>query len=345
MDINIDCININPDKCCVVLKGKNRQCKNTAKYTHDGKGYCGVHYKAFAKIQNPEEIPQPIKKKIRINVKKQSQRSRLFKRLEKYMEHIDEIVKVQKLVRGFIVKNNIKYRGISCYARHLVNNDTDFLTFDEISSIPVKNYYSYKDNGGFTWGFDIATFKELINNPDVDCTNPYNTQKIDDSAVGVFRKLLLNIEKIHKVEIEKAVINDPFIKMQQKCINVFQKMDKLEQYTQCEWFTDLNVLQLKELYKQMLDLWDYRINLSDSEKRKYVTSGKLFTENVSFINKCNDKNKLCDILLDNFDKLVTEGKTRSDRTTGALWILSGLTLVSNGARDALPWLFQSANVY
>ena len=95
----------------------------------------------------------------------------------------------------------------------------------------------------------------------------------------------------------------------------------------------------------MVDLWDYRISLTYEDKCNYVQSGKLFTDNISLINKCTDKIKLSNILLTNFDKLVNEGKTKSDQTTGALWILSGLTLVSLNARDALPWLFQSANVY
>ena len=121
-------------------------------------------------------------------------------------------------------------------------------------------------------------------------------------------------------------------------------MDRLKQYTQCEWFLDLNLVQLKDLYKQMEDLWNYRANLTAENKKSYVKSGKLFDIKFSIIDKITDKIKLSNILLDNFESLITEGKTISDRTTGALWVLSGLTIVSNGARDALPWLFQAASL-
>ena len=48
------------------------------------------------------------------------------------------------------------------------------------------------------------------------------------------------------------------------------------------------------------------------------------------------------ILLNEFKRLLTEGKTIGDRTTASHWILSGITLVNRDARNALPWLYQSA---
>ena len=122
-------------------------------------------------------------------------------------------------------------------------------------------------------------------------------------------------------------------------------MDNLKNYTKCKWFMELNIYELKELYKQMEDIWNYRLNLSENEKKNYVSTGKLFILPVFKFLKINNINKLRKILLDNFRKLITEGKTISDRTTASQWILSGLTLVNYDARDSLPWLFQSANIY
>uniref|UniRef100_A0A6C0JDH1 Uncharacterized protein n=1 Tax=viral metagenome TaxID=1070528 RepID=A0A6C0JDH1_9ZZZZ len=335
--------NYNPiTSCKAICKSNGKQCSKASKQ----EGFCNMHYKMYLKgsvkvvddvdyITNQNTPKKVLKKPISI-------KRRTFIQLEKYFLDIDKICIIQKMVRGFLIRSTIQRRGISCYLRHLVNNEHDFLTFENINDIPNKNYFSYKDSNDFTWGFDIITFKELLKN---NQGNPYNTQEIDLETKARFLKLLYLIQNTRKVEMEKAVITDPFQLMQQKCIKVFQKMDDLEQYTQCEWFTELNLPELKELYKQILDIWDYRVQLSESDKLKYVTNGKLFTEGVSMINKYTDKNKLANLLLDNFDRLVSEGKTKQDKTTGALWILSSLTLVSLPARDALPWLFQSANVY
>jgi hypothetical protein len=41
------------------------------------------------------------------------------------------------------------------------------------------------------------------------------------------------------------------------------------------------------------------------------------------------------------DRLIRFGLTEDDRKLGAFYVLSALTLVSPGARNALPWLYQS----
>jgi hypothetical protein len=54
-------------------------------------------------------------------------------------------------------------------------------------------------------------------------------------------------------------------------LNVFQKIDLLNVTaggTHTRWFTDLNLLQLKMLYKILEDIWNYRAELS-SDKKKY----------------------------------------------------------------------------
>ncbi len=93
----------------------------------------------------------------------------------------------------------------------------------------------------------------------------------------------------------------------------------------------------------MEDLWNYRLQLSNNDKMKYTKDGKLFTIDIHKIAKMNDKYKLANIILDEFEKLICDGKTESDRATACQWILSGLTLVHQDARDTLPWLYQSAH--
>ena len=249
---------------------------------------------------------------------------------------MDKLVKIQSYMRKCVVRKNIKNRGISVYCRHLCNNSTDCSTFEDIKNIPNHLYFSFKSSSQY-WGFHIATLKELLK---YTKSNPYNTCDIEDSVINKFKKL---IDKQKNIEVEKDVIHDPSIKLNQRCVKIFQIMDNLKQYTQCSWFLDLNILQLKELYKQLEDLWNYRINMSINEKKRYVKNGILFADKVQVINKVNSKIKLGNILLDNFEKLVTEGENSEFCTTGSLWILSGLTIVSKNARDALPWLYQSAH--
>ena len=241
----------------------------------------------------------------------------------------------------YIVKLNIYYRGISIYCRHTINNDEDCASFQSISMISNQDLFTYKDMQNKYWGFDIATFKEILA---VHPVNPYNMLPIEDCIVEKFNLLLNKIEKTREVSIQQDHITDPEMIIQQRCFSIFQKIDELKYYTQCEWFLDLDLIHLKELYRQLEDIWNYRANLTSADKFKYSPNGKLFTHTVFHINKMTNRNQIANILLDNFEILVTKGKQKEDCITGSLWILGGLTIVNLSAREALPWLFQSANV-
>jgi hypothetical protein len=331
--------NFNKNKCCARLSSNiTKQCPYKSKQD----GLCGIHYKLGKnKIKTVYDNIQAIYQKSTRVVHKSNQTILTFP-LEYYKLNIKYIRTLQSYFRRYVVKQNIYYRSISCYCRHLVSNNTDCASFQDINIIPMKDYFAYKDSAKTFWAFHIATFKELLSH---NFPNPYNTVKFSDMAIDRFSQLLSLCEKTGSIKIQMDVITDPHVKLQQKCIEVFQLMDGLKQYTQCNWFMDLNINQLKELYKQVEDIWNYRINLTPIDKCNYVKDGKLFGASLSHIQKLTSKIKLANIILDNFKRLVTEGTTIENRTTGALWILSGLTIVSDDARGALPWLFHSANVY
>lgn len=265
--------------------------------------------------------------------------------IEYSSKHISGLVKIQANIRRKIVSTNIKDRGISTYCRNLLTNDTDVAEFTNIkdsSLITNYNFISYKDETDNYWGFHVASLKELLKHSDI---NPYNMMKIPKNTIEHFNNLIVKMEKINKIEVHQEKITDPKIIIQQKCIKIFQLIDELGQYTQCNWFLNLNLVCLKELYKQLEDIWNYRAELKPEDKKRYVKDGKLFTRKVHEINAIKSRNQLAHILLDDFEKLITQGETKSDCQTGALWILSGLTIVSYDARIAMAWLFQSANVY
>ena len=168
--------------------------------------------------------------------------------------------------------------------------------------------------------------------------------QIDNVVIDRFNSLLKILEKKSDINIKHDIITDPSMLIQQRCFDIFQRIDELKYYTQCSWFLDLDIIGLKELYKQLEDIWNYRANLSIADKFKYSSTGKLFTQNVMIINQMTSTKEISKILLDNFEKLVTHGQEKEDRITGALWILGALTIVNPSAREALPWLFQSTHI-
>lgn len=331
------------NKCHARLaKDLNKQCKNSKKIGI----YCKIHANVPDILSILDNVNSNKKTKLSkdTNINKTKNIGDIYKlnikKINPVNYNTDDILKkiviLQKYIKGYLLRKNIKLRGIAAINRKLINNDTDFLTYDNIIDIPLKSFYSYKDSKGLYWGFNLATFNELIVQK---MNNPYTTCPIEETAIKTFCNLLN--KSVEPIEIQKDIITDPYMKLQQKCIKVFQKMDELKQYTQCEWFLDLDILAYKKLYLEMEDIWNYRIGLSNIDKLRYIKSGTIFTLK-SYIGKIKDRFEIADILLNDFDRLVSEGNTDADKTTAALWILTGLTLVSKKARDALPWLYQSS---
>ncbi len=320
-------------RCCALLKPPNntRQCS----FKPHINGLCKRHYKLSQSSTSHVKT---------ILDKKQSNSSDVRKSTDGYYNnpaYYNASVFVQSIVRRYIVKCNIYYRGVSIYCRHNIKNDTDCASFQDINDIDIKDIFTYIDQNGLYWGFHVATFKELMKTCSL---NPYNMSSIDSAVIDKFNKLLKILEKKTNITIKHDIITDPNMIIQQRCFDIFQKIDELKYYTQCSWFLDLDIIGLKELYKQLEDIWNYRANLSAADKFKYSSTGTLFTQNVIVINQITSKKEVAKILLDNFEKLVTHGKEKEDRITGALWVLGALTIVNPYAREALPWLFQSTNI-
>ncbi len=327
--------NFNLDKCHARLaKNLFAQCGNDKKFGN----LCGTHNR----LTNVKLITDNILETSNNIVNTDIPVILPFKKNYEYQNVFKNIIKLKHIFKGYYLRKIIKLHGIAILKRELINNDTDFLTFEQISDIPCYELFTYKDENNIYWAFHIATFKELIKTQPV--INPYNTLAINDNTLYRFNKLIEIIEKKNKknINIINDVITDPYVTLQQRCINVFQKMDNLKQYTQCEWFLDLNIERLKQLYKFMEDMWSYRIGLTPMQRVNYVNNGKLFNENLVAIYRINDKLKLSNMILNEYDRLLNEGISDSHKTTASLWILSGLTLVSNSARIAMPWLYESA---
>ena len=129
--------------------------------------------------------------------------------------------------------------------------------------------------------------------------------------------------------------------MKNKCVKIFQRMDELELYTQPRWFLDLNIFNLKNLYMEIEDIWNYRAMLNNQMKLNYTTTGKAFLYSVQQLNRLDDKLKIQNIILNEFEKFAFEGKTKDDCITSCYWILTGLTIVSLDAASGCPELVLS----
>ena len=69
--------------------------------------------------------------------------------------------KIQSNMRGKFVRTLNALKGPACKNRKCVN-DTDFLMFEKVKNIPNNQFFSYKDNDGFVYGFNICSIYNLL---------------------------------------------------------------------------------------------------------------------------------------------------------------------------------------
>ena len=294
---------------------------NQCKRKQNGKcNFCNVHEKIW-KSKGLATILNDKKVKIKYDC-----------RLVSKTYNIDSIKNIQRFIRGFAVRRNISIRGISIYIRHKCNNMEDCMELENISNIANHNFISYMDSKGLYWGFHTKTFYNLLK---YKSKNPYNCGDIPEKVKDNFKRLNYSPKK------QKKTLNKS-VELQQRCIAIFQKIDNLNNYTKCSWFLNLTLTELKNLYYFIFDMWNYRLNLTPEERKKYINSTPLFHVKYEVIKKYTNYYKISNIILGIFDRLLSEGQTNSDKSTAANWILSVLTLVNTDARLAFPWLYQAA---
>ena len=264
-----------------------------------------------------------------------------FENINKYTKHLDKIVLIQRNIKKYVCSKKIKTQGIGFINKHKCSNQEDFYTLDNISEIEDKYFFSYEQHGHIYF-FDIRSFNKLINN---DSKNPYTRETIPSYAINSFNNRIIEL-KTNNIVIDEIL--QPKFTIEQsfnfKVLNVFQKIDILNVTaggTNTNWFIDLNLIQLKMLYKILEDIWNYRSELTIIKKKEIVPSNDMFQTSVLNINKIINKRQLQCKLLYEMDKLVSSAENIEDRITGAYFILTALVEISPVCMDALPWLIQS----
>jgi hypothetical protein len=303
-------------------------------------------------IQQLKTIAKFYKLKLSGNKKELISRLYIFLFLSSY------IIKIQKVFRGKLQRKFNDYFGPALKRREICTNDTDFVTMDDLKDLQYGQFYSFKDNDGRVYGFDIASIYNLIyKNTDtininkVGGINPYNRNKIP-SFVMIDLKMIVRTSKILQIKINLDfdtgignVSNTKTVEM--RALTLFQNIDSLGNYSSPEWFLTLNRNQLIKFMRELSDIWNYRAQLSNEIKQKICPpNGDPFRNiNLSYIVNEDDVLNIKKKVLDVLEKFVTNGVDRDSKTLGAYYVLGALTLVNDSAATSLPWLFQSVSYF
>jgi hypothetical protein len=199
-------------------------------------------------------------------------------------------------------------------------------------------------------------YKPPIINTSVASTNVSNTENILHTAV-IGEPRIFNLETeympqlrnpqllldVNMCERYRYIVEIRAKPIQHRIEELFIQIDQLGNYTQSVWFSQLEVRGYTRLYRCLYDIWTYRSQMTDETKNGispfYNPFEGIFNRMIQNVMVDYNQMKLaCLIAMEN---MVYPGIDEDHRKIGAFHALSALTVVSMGARNAMPWLYES----
>jgi len=258
--------------------------------------------------------------------------------LIKDLKGIIEKNKFYSMNNNYIIKIQSIFRRWLIYRKKICINDSDILSFTDKYDIPNEYFYSFYDNiSGKKYAYDIRTMLEIINSEYKNCPYTFREFTNDELNKIILHKNKLILNNIN-IDIKKFELTSEE-KIDMKIKDIFHKINMLDNYTNYIWFKNLNTYDLYTLYIKTEDIWNYRSNMTFESKSKIVNNGIAFNIYPTILKSFN-KSKLQNIILDEYDRLISEGINRDEKKLGAILILTGLVEVSFDAANSLPHLVQ-----
>ena len=334
--------------CQFIDPENTNNCKHKCKYG----GYCYKHRREYLIVNDTicrdrftglskdylkKDLIDYMKHKMRIKPIL-SDKQLLFDEVNKHINAINEyhcidndknIIKIQSLVRGKNIRKKIN--ELKC------NNSEDFYTYEELKDIPKKYFYSYVDNKKFRWGFDIRSLDKLLN---MNYPNPYTTEPIPQNIVSEVKEKINILKKESGYEdLTDSIVRERKDAIKQKIIDLFSYIEQSGYTCQIEWFTNLTLRRLKELYRQLEDIWNYRSQLTQQMKRNICPpNAEIFNTPMIEVMNYTCKEDIQELILHEVMKF-TNAHSDSDRKLGFMYFLIAFGMVSQPCYSAhVEWL-------
>lgn len=276
-------------------------------------------------------------------------KKQLIDRLLSYLKLSSIVIKIQKIFRGRLQRRFNECHGPAYRKRDLCTNDSDFLTGDLLISVPCAQFFSFKDEDNFIYGFDIVSLHNLILKSGKNVKNPYNRNAISNKIIHDMKQLL-RLSKILKIQVSTEIqdISQDITSeksLELRTLDLFQNIDSLGNYSNPQWFISLNRTKLIKFIREVIDIWEYRAQLLPETKKLICPPYGTPFRNINMLSFTNDTNleNIRKMILESLEKMVNSGADKDSRSLGAYYVLAAITLVNDEAANALPWLFQSVS--
>lgn len=278
----------------------------------------------------------------------------LIFRIYNYLKYSYYSIKIQKLVKGNIIRKINKLKGPALFNKKLCVNEVDFLTLEPIKNTSYADFFSFKDTDDFIYGFDICSLWNLYIVQDNNSRktkmkskvmNPYNRKQFPPKLIRRLRRVIKMQKSINhpaniKLEDDTEELSDEK-KIELECIRLFQKIDEKGHVTNISWFMDLNPSKLLKFIYELKEIWEYRAQINNTTRNNIYPPRHLFN-NVSInILRFKSYTVIRQAAIKLIGKLIESGTNDDFKSLGMYYVLGALTMVNTNAASSYPWLYES----
>ena len=243
--------------------------------------------------------------------------------------------KIQRAARLMLSKKNYKRQGPACNILTLSENKTELHTMEELDTIPKLYIWSYADEKKHIWTFDIRAFSHMMS-----LKNPYTQLHITDAGKA---SLEARLNWLKAKGYSTSFLTDSDITGEQafrlRVLDIFMKMDFLGYHSNSDWFLCLDNKGQINLYKELYDLWNYRLQLT-REMKEQICPGLDELMRFDPYRMRSERSPLWwkKLNLNILDALLSRAADKTNRALGAMYSLTALVRVSEDAKEAYEWL-------
>jgi len=237
-----------------------------------------------------------------------------------YPEHKDENNKINLTVSNTNISRSMAHNDMQ--SRDFRNHYNSFRHRNNQNQNSQENQSNTNDT------------PNILNNNTVISTRYYEPRVNNSNILSNNPILRDNYNKI--VEIRRKPLET-------RIQELFMEIDQLGNYTQSTWFSNLNKRGYILLWGHLHDIWRYRAQLSVEIKNNicplFDPFSDIFSQPIYQNHILESEIKIACLAV--IENLVYSGIDEYHKTLGTFHALTALTLVSNEARIAMPWLYES----
>lgn len=284
-----------------------------------------------------------------LNIKVSGNKSELKERIKHQIKIEDGAIKIQKTFRRHLVLKWFQLKG----TRENCVNETDFYTLEPMDEIPYLYFIKFVDaSHNVNYGFNIKSLCTLASK-NSKFENPYNRENM---KVPFGAKMIKVVKLTNILFPGNDLLNESVslpqeqtreqaffayydgleqIPLEQRITDLFIHIDSLGNYSNREWLTGLNQDRLYYLVLKINQLWHRIPNASRMRICPYISpfSQDIFEPMPIQVN--------IEMVVRMATVLTHSGIDNDNKQLGAMYFLSGLTLVSQNARNQMPWLYEN----